>query len=168
MLDTGDFYSMGKNELPVGKAIQSVAGTRLLLSVKFGAAARTGRSAPRAKDARPAATKNFLAHSLSRLGVDFTSTIYRPARVDPNVPDRSIRSARSPTWFRPSYVRCIGLSEVGADTIRRAAEVISDLATCKSNVTALVSRSAGRSIIPALRELSIGMIGVPECFRAGC
>ena len=151
VLDTGDFYSMGKNELLVGKAIKG-RRDKVLLSVKFGAL-RGPDGALLGQDARPAATKNFLAHSLSRLGVDYID-IYRPARVDPNVPIADTVGAIA-DMVQAGYVRYIGLSEVGADTIRRAAEVSP---ICDVQIEyGLVSRSAERSIIPALRELSIGM-----------
>jgi aryl-alcohol dehydrogenase-like predicted oxidoreductase len=83
VLDTGDFYGMGRNELLVGKALKG-RRDKVLLSVKFGAF-RGPDGEFLGLDARPAATKNALAHSLSRLGVDYID-IYRPARLDPNVP----------------------------------------------------------------------------------
>jgi aryl-alcohol dehydrogenase-like predicted oxidoreductase len=126
VLDTGDFYSMGKNELLVGKAIKG-RRDKVLLSVKFGAL-RGPDGALLGQDARPAATKNFLAHSLSRLGVDYID-IYRPARVDPNVPIADTVGAIA-DMVQAGYVRYIGLSEVGADTIRRGRRY-SDL-HCKS------------------------------------
>src|SRR5262249_28593803 len=83
ILDTGDFYGMGKNELLVGKALRD-RRDKALLSVKFGGL-RGPDGAYLGFDARPLATKNFLAHSLSRLGVDYID-VYRPARLDPQVP----------------------------------------------------------------------------------
>lgn len=149
ILDTGDFYGMGKNELLVGKAI---AGRRdkALLSVKFG-----GMRAPDGAflgfDGRPAATKSFLAHSLSRLGVDHID-IYRPARLDPAVPIEDTIGAIA-DMVKAGYVRYIGLSEVGAATIRRAAKVhpICDLQIEYS----LVSRGPEETIFPTLAELGI-------------
>ncbi|UQA60549.1 aldo/keto reductase [Polyangium aurulentum] len=151
ILDTGDFYGMGKNELLVGKALQG-RRDKALLSVKFGAL-RGPDGALLGHDTRPAATKNFLAHSLSRLGVDHID-IYRPARLDPHVPIEDTVGAIA-DMVKAGYVRYIGLSEVGAETIRRAAKVhpICDLQI----EYALVSRSVEASIIPALRELGIAM-----------
>lgn len=151
VIDTGDFYGMGKNELLVGKALQG-RRDKALLSVKFGAL-RGPDGEFLGFDARPAATKSALAHSLSRLGVDYID-IYRPARLDPTVPIEDTVGAIA-DMVKAGYVRYIGLSEVGVETIRRAAAVhpICDLQI----EYALVSRNVEDSIIPALRELGIAM-----------
>ncbi|AKT41099.1 aldo/keto reductase [Chondromyces crocatus] len=150
LLDTGDFYSMGKNEMLVGKALR---GRRddALLSVKFGAL-RGPDGTHLGHDARPAAVKNFLAHSLSRLGVEYID-IYRPARLDPSVPIEDTIGAIA-DLVKAGYVRYIGLSEVGPETIRRAAKVHP---ICDVQLEyALVSRSV-ESILPTLREFGIAM-----------
>jgi aryl-alcohol dehydrogenase-like predicted oxidoreductase len=151
LLDTGDFYGMGRNELLVGKALQG-RRDKVLLSVKFGAL-RGPDGAVLGHDARPAATKNYLAYSLSRLGVDYID-IYRPARLDPDVPIEDTVGAVA-DMVKAGYVRYIGLSEVGVETIRRAAKVhpICDLQIEYS----LASRNAEARIIPALRDLGIAM-----------
>ncbi|HXD63002.1 MAG TPA: aldo/keto reductase [Solirubrobacteraceae bacterium] len=150
LIDTGDFYAMGKNELLVGKALAGGWRDKALLSVKFGGL-RGPDGAFLGHDARPAATKNFLAHSLSRLGVDHID-IYRPARLDPAVPIEETVGAIA-DMVKAGYVRYIGLSEVGAETIRRAAKVhpICDLQIEYS----LVSRGPEATIFPALVELGI-------------
>jgi aryl-alcohol dehydrogenase-like predicted oxidoreductase len=151
VLDTGDFYGMGKNELLVGKAL---AGRRdkALISVKFGAL-RAPDGAHVGFDARPAAVKNFLAHSLSRLGVDHID-IYRPARLDRNVPIEDTVGAIA-DMVKAGYVRHIGLSEVGVETIRRAAKVhpIVDVQL----EYGLMSRGIETRILPALAELGIAV-----------
>jgi aryl-alcohol dehydrogenase-like predicted oxidoreductase len=151
LIDTGDFYSSGKNELLVGKA---VAGRRdrAVLSVKFGAL-RAPDGAWLGFDARPAAVKNSLTHSLTRLGVDVID-IYRPARLDPAVPIEETIGAIA-DMVKAGYVRHIGLSEVGAETIRRAAAVhpIVDLQI----EYALVSRGPEAAIFPTLDELGIAV-----------
>jgi aryl-alcohol dehydrogenase-like predicted oxidoreductase len=151
LIDTGDFYAMGKNELLVGKALAGGWRDRAVVSVKFGAL-RAPDGSVLGYDARPAATKNFLAHSLSRLGLDHID-IYRPARLDPAVPIEETIGAIA-DMVKAGYVRHIGLSEVGPETIRRAARVhpISDLQIEYS----LISRGPETSIFPALRELGIG------------
>ncbi|HET6898274.1 MAG TPA: aldo/keto reductase [Vicinamibacteria bacterium] len=151
VIDTGDFYGMGKNELLVGRALQG-RRDKALLSVKFGAL-RGPDGAFLGFDARPAATKNYLAHSLSRLGVDHID-IYRPARLDPQVPIEDTVGAIA-EMVKAGHVRYIGLSEVGAETVRHAAAVhpISDLQI----EYGLASRGVEERIIPALRELGIGM-----------
>jgi aryl-alcohol dehydrogenase-like predicted oxidoreductase len=150
LLDTGDFYGIGKNELLVGKAIAG-RRDRALLSVKFGAL-RAPDGAFTGYDASPTAVKNSLAYSLTRLGVDYID-IYRPARLDPRVPIEDTIGAIA-DMVKAGYVRYIGLSEVGAETIRRAAKVhpIVDLQIEYS----LVSRNPEDKIFPALSELGIG------------
>ena len=151
VIDTGDFYGMGKNELLVGRALQG-RRDKAILSVKFGAL-RGPDGAFLGFDGRPAATKNFLTHSLSRLGVDHID-IYRPARLDAQVPIEDTVGAIA-EMVKAGYVRHVGLSEVGVETIRRAAAVhpISDLQI----EYGLASRGVEARIIPALRELGIGM-----------
>ena len=143
---------MGKNELLVGKALAGGWRDRVLVSVKFGAL-RAPDGGYLGYDARPAATKNFLAHSLSRLGVDHID-IYRPARLDPAVPIEDTIGAIA-DMVKAGYVRHIGLSEVGAETIRRAARVhpICDLQIEYS----LISRGPETTIFPTLRELGIAV-----------
>ena len=150
ILDTGDFYSTGRNELLVGKALAGGRRDKALLSVKFGAM-RGPDGAFIGYDTRPVATKNALAHSLTRLGVDHID-IYRPARLDPAVPIEDTIGAIA-DMVKAGYVRYIGLSEVGVETIRRAAKVhpICDLQIEYS----LVSRGPETAIFPALAELGI-------------
>jgi aryl-alcohol dehydrogenase-like predicted oxidoreductase len=150
LLDTGDFYGMGHNEMLLGRALRSLR-ERVVLSVKFGAQ-RAPHGAWLGFDARPAAVKTALAYSLKRLGVDFID-IYRPSRLDPNVPIEETIGAIA-EMVKAGYVRHIGLSEVGPETIRRAATVhaIVDLQI----EYALVSRGPEEKIFPALKELGIG------------
>lgn len=151
LLDTGDFYGMGHNELLVGRAIKD-RRDQALISVKFGAL-RSPDGAWLGFDGRPAAVKNFLSHTLTRLGVDHLD-IYRPARLDANVPIEDTVGAIA-DLIKAGYVRHIGLSEVGAETIRRAHAVhpIVDLQIEYS----LISRSPEAEIFPTLKELGIGV-----------
>lgn len=149
LLDTGDFYGMGHNEMLVGRAIRE-RRDRVLVSVKFGAL-RGPDGSWGGMDTRPAAVKNFVAYSLKRLGVDVID-VYRPARLDPAVPIEETVGAIA-DLIKAGYVRYVGLSEVGADTIRRAHAVhpIVDLQIEYS----LASRSAEAKIFPVLSELGI-------------
>lgn len=151
LLDTGDFYGMGHNEMLIGRAIKN-RRDNLLLSVKFGAM-RAPDGSWIGYDSRPAAVRNFLAYSLKRLGVDHVD-IYRPARLDPKVPIEDTVGAIA-DLVKAGYVRYIGLSEVGVDTIRRAHAVhpICDLQI----EYALISRNPETAIFPALEELRIGV-----------
>lgn len=150
LLDTGDFYGMGHNEHLVGRAI---AGKRdqVQLSVKFGAL-RTPDGGWSGVDTRPVAVKNFATYSLQRLGVEVID-VYRPARLDPSVPIEDTIGAIA-DLIAKGYVRHIGLSEVGVETIRRAHAVhpIADLQIEHS----LVSRGPEHEIFPVLRQLGIG------------
>jgi len=151
LIDTGDFYGMGHNELLIGRALKG-RRERALLSVKFGAL-RGPDASWVGYDARPAAVKNFLAHSLTRLGVDYID-IYRPARLDPAVPIEDTIGAIA-DMVKAGYVRSIGLSEVGPDTIRRAHAVhpIVDLQIEYS----VISRGPEARIFPLLADLGIGV-----------
>ena len=151
LIDTGDFYGMGHNEMLVGRALRFVR-EQALLSVKFGAQ-RGPDGSWIGYDARPAAVKTFLAYSLKRLGVEYID-IYRPARLDPQVPIEETVGAIA-EMITAGYVRHIGLSEVGPETMRRAAKVhpIVDLQIEYS----LVSRGPEAKILPAVDELGIGV-----------
>jgi aryl-alcohol dehydrogenase-like predicted oxidoreductase len=151
LLDTGDFYGMGHNELLIGRALRD-RPNQALLSVKFGALRAPGGGWI-GVDTRPAAVKNFLTYSLTRLGVDHID-IYRPARLDPAVPIEDTVGAIA-DLVKAGYVRGIGLSEVGVDTIERAHAVhpITDLQIEFS----LISRGPETRIFPRLAELGIGV-----------
>ncbi|MEH2367987.1 aldo/keto reductase [Nostoc sp.] len=151
LLDTGDFYASGHNEMLIGRAIKE-RRDKALVSVKFGAL-RTPDGGWLGIDACPSSVKNFVAYSLTRLGVDHID-IYRPARLDPQVPIEDTIGAIA-ELVTAGYVRHIGLSEVGADTIRRAHAIhpISDLQIEYS----LISRSPESEIFPVLEELGIGV-----------
>jgi aryl-alcohol dehydrogenase-like predicted oxidoreductase len=151
LLDTGDFYGAGHNEMLIGRALRD-RRDKALLSVKFGAL-RSPDGAWGGVDTRPVAVKNFAAYSLKRLGVDYID-IYRPSRLDPNVPIEDTVGAIV-DLIRAGYVRYIGLSEMGAATVRRAHAVhkISDLQIEYS----LVSRNPETGIFAALEELGVGV-----------
>jgi aryl-alcohol dehydrogenase-like predicted oxidoreductase len=152
LLDTGDFYGMGHNEMLIAEALKGVPREKFLVSVKFGALRDPARGWI-GVDTRPAAMKTFLAYSLQRLGVDYID-IYRPARLDPQVPIEETVGAIA-DMVKAGYVRHIGLSEIGAETLRRAAAVapICDLQIEYS----LISRGIETDILPAARELGIGI-----------
>ncbi len=152
LLDTGDFYGMGHNEMLIGEALRGVPRERYMLSVKFGAQ-RGPDGAWLGYDARPSALRTALAYSLTRLGTDHVD-VYRPARLDGNVPIEETIGAIA-ELVEQGYVRNIGLSELGAETIRRAAAVhpICDVQLEYS----LISRGIEESILPTCRELGIAV-----------
>jgi aryl-alcohol dehydrogenase-like predicted oxidoreductase len=149
LLDTGDFYGMGHNEMLIGRAIRG-RRDRVQLSVKFGAQ-RGPDGSWIGVDNRPVAVKTALAYTLKRLGVDHVD-VYRPARLDPQVPIEDTIGAIA-EMVKAGYVRHVGLSEVSAATVRKAHAVhpIADLQI----EHALVTRKPEETIFPTLRELGI-------------
>jgi len=152
LLDTGDFYGSGHNELLIQEALSGRKREEVVLSVKFGAL-RDPDGGFTGIDTRPVAVKNYLAQTLQRLGTDYVD-IYRPARLDPNVPiDDTVGAIAD--MVKAGHVRHIGLSEVSSETIRRAHAVhpIGDLQIEYS----LISRRPEDDVIPTCRELGIGV-----------
>src|SRR5438105_6358996 len=152
LLDTGDFYGMGHNEMLIREALAGRGRDKFQISVKFGAL-RDPAIAWLGYDSRPAAVRNFLSYSLQRLGVE-TIDIYRPARLDPSVPIEETVGAMS-DMVKAGWIRHIGLSEVGSDTIRRAHAVhpIADLQIEYS----LISRGIESDILKTCPELGIAV-----------
>jgi len=152
LIDTGDFYGMGHNEMLIREALASRIRDQVLFSVKFGAL-RDPAGGWSGYDCRPAAIKNYVTYSLRRLNTDYID-IYRPARLDPAVPIEDTVGAIG-DLIRAGYVRYIGLSEVGTSTLRRASAIhpICDLQMEYS----LFSRRLEDSILPVCRELGIGI-----------
>ncbi|WP_328551505.1 aldo/keto reductase [Streptomyces sp. NBC_00358] len=152
LIDTGDFYGMGHNELLIAEALRGRNRDSYRLSVKFGMLRGPGPQFG-GVDGRPEAVKNFLAYSLTRLGTDHID-IYRPARLDPAVPiEETVGAIKE--LIDAGYVRHLGLSEVDAATVRRAHAVhpVADLQIEYS----LISRAVEAEILPTLRDLGIGL-----------
>ncbi|OGP50285.1 MAG: aldo/keto reductase [Deltaproteobacteria bacterium RBG_13_43_22] len=152
LFDTGDFYGAGHNEMLIREALRGRNRDQVLLSVKFGAL-RSPAGAFLGFDGRPLAVKNFISYSLKRLGTEYID-IYRPSRIDPNVPIEETIGAVA-DLIKAGHVRWLGLSEASAQTIRRAHSVhpVADLQIEYS----LMSRSVEKEILPTLRELRIGL-----------
>jgi aryl-alcohol dehydrogenase-like predicted oxidoreductase len=153
MLDTGDFYGMGHNEMLIRKALEGGRRERAFIAVKFGA-----MRGPDLKflgdDGRPSSVKNFLAYTLRRLGTDWVD-LYQPARLDPTVPIEETVGAIA-DMVKAGYVRHIGLSEVSARSIRRA-HAVHPIAALQIEYS-LVSRNIEREILPTIRELGIALV----------
>jgi len=152
LLDSGDYYGMGHNELLIARALKGRSRENVCISLKFGAQ-RDPKGNWLGIDGRPSAVKTSLSYSLKRLGTDYID-IYRPGRLDPAVPIEDTVGAIA-EMVKAGFVRHVGLSEVGAATIRRAHAIhpISDLQIEYS----LVSRSLESEILPTCRELGIGI-----------
>lgn len=152
LLDTGDYYAMGANEMLIRRALEGRERDAAVISVKFGVL-RDPRGGWAGVDGRPVAVKNFLAYSLRRLGTDHVD-VYRLGRYNPEVPIEETVGAIG-EMVQAGYVRHVGLSEVGAETIRRAHAVhpICDLQIEYS----LISRGIEAEILPTCEELGIGV-----------
>ncbi len=153
MIDTGDFYGMGHNEMLIRDALKGGKRERAFIAVKCGA-----MRAPDLKylgdDGRPAAVKNFLSYSLRRLGTDYID-LYQPSRVDPAVPIEDTVGAIA-EMVKAGYVRHIGVSEASAQTVRRA-HAVHPIAALQIEYS-LFSRGIEREILPTLRELGIALV----------
>ncbi len=155
LIDTGDFYGMGHNELLIGRALRELGPAtreKIVLSVKFGAM-RTPSGAWLGFEGRPAAVKNFLAYSLVRLGVREID-IYRPARLDDKIPVEEMMGGVA-DMVRQGFVRQAGLSEVGVETARRAQTVIP--ITDVQLEYGLPTRGMEAKVLPGLGALGIGV-----------
>jgi aryl-alcohol dehydrogenase-like predicted oxidoreductase len=152
LLDTGDFYGMGHNELLLRDALRGVERSAVFIQVKFGGQ-RDPSGAFIGHDTSPVAAKNSLAYSLTRLGTDYVD-LYQPARLDARVPIEETVGAIA-ELIQAGYVRYLGLSEMGADTIRRA-HAVHPVAALQIEYS-LMSRGIEERILPAVRELGIGV-----------
>ncbi len=152
LIDTGDFYGMGDNEMLIAKALAGSRRDRLFIQVKFGAQ-RDPAGNFIGFDGRPASVKTALAYTLKRLNTEYID-LYQPARLDPSVPIEETVGAIS-EMIQAGYVRHVGLSEVGAETIRRANAA--HPVTALQIEYSLMSRSIESEILPAVRELGIGV-----------
>ena len=155
LIDTGDFYGMGHNELLIARALSELAPAtreRLILSVKFGAQ-RTPAGAWSHFEGRPAAVKNFLAYSLTRLGVP-SIAIYRPARLSDQVPIEETIGAVN-DMIKQGFVKYAALSEVSVETARRA-QAVTPITDVQLEY-GLTTRNMEANVIPGLRELGIGV-----------
>jgi aryl-alcohol dehydrogenase-like predicted oxidoreductase len=152
LLDTGDFYGMGHNEMLLRDALRGVSRGSVFIQVKFGGQ-RDPRGAFIGHDASPNAVKNSLAYSLQRLGTDYVD-LYQPARLDPRVPIEDTVGAIA-EMIEAGFVRYLGLSEMGAATIRRAHAV--HPVTALQIEYSLMSRGIEAQILPTVRELGIGV-----------
>jgi aryl-alcohol dehydrogenase-like predicted oxidoreductase len=152
LLDSGDYYGMGHNELLIREALRDRDRNRVIISVKFGAL-RAPDNAFIDIDGRPVAVRNFLAYSLRRLGTDYID-VYRLGRVDPQVPIEETVGAIA-EMIAAGYVRHVGLSEAGAETVRRAhaTHPVADLQIEYS----VLSRGIEAKILPTCRELGVGV-----------
>ncbi|MCB1155770.1 aldo/keto reductase, partial [bacterium] len=143
---------MGHNELLIREALAGRRREDVFIAVKFGAQRGPDRGFL-GLDNRPAAVKTALAYTLERLGTDYVD-LYQPARVDPAVPIEDTVGAIK-DMIDAGHVRYIGLSEAGADTLRRA-HAVHPIAWLQIEYS-LMARGIEKEILPAARSLSVSI-----------
>jgi aryl-alcohol dehydrogenase-like predicted oxidoreductase len=153
LIDTGDFYGMGHNEMLIGEALKGGKRERAFLAVKFGNL-RAPDGSMTGYDLRPAAVKNFLAYSLRRLKTDYVD-LYQPSRYDRVVALEDTLGAIA-DLKKAGYVRHIGLSEVSGRTLKRAAANF-PIAALQIEYS-LASRGIEREVLPAARALKVPVV----------
>ncbi len=151
LLDTGDFYGDGHNESLIREALQGFRRENMFISVKFDGIHRSPDDKYGVEDNKPEAIRDFLKYTLQRLGVEYID-LYQPARIDPKIPVEETIGAIS-DLIKEGYVRHVGLSEVGAKTIRRA-HATHPLSWVQSEYS-LFNREIELEILPTLQELGI-------------
>jgi pyridoxine 4-dehydrogenase len=152
MLDTGDFYGSGHNEMLIREALATRRREDVFIAVKFGAM-RDPKGGFIGIDVRPQAVRNFLAYTLQRLGTDYVD-LYMPARITPETPIEDTVGAIQ-EMVEAGFVRHIGLSEVNEDTLRRA-HAVHPIAALQIEYS-LISRGIEARILPAARELGVAI-----------
>jgi aryl-alcohol dehydrogenase-like predicted oxidoreductase len=152
LLDTGDFYGMGHNEILIAEALSGIARDRVYIAVKFGALRDPGGGWG-GFDSRPAHIRNYLAQTLRKLRTDYVD-LYQPSRVDPNVPIEEVMGTLA-ELKKAGWIRDIGLSEAGPETLRRAAKV-HKVAALQIEYS-LMSRSIEAKVLPVCRELGMAV-----------
>ncbi len=159
-LNTADFYHHGQSEMIIGEALKSRRREDVFISVKFG-----GMTAPNGMfygiDSRPEAAKNYLSYTLKRLGTDYVD-LYQPARINPHIPVEETIGAVA-ELVQAGYVRHVGISEVDGDTLRRAHAVHPILLV--EVQYSLLNRSIENSLLPAARELGVGVVAFANLFH---
>ena len=150
--DTADMYGVGANEELVGRAVR---GRRdgLIIATKFGNV-RAPDGAYLGVSGKPDYVKNACDASLKRLGIDVIDLYYQH-RVDPEVPIEDTVGAMA-DLVRVGKVRCLGLSEAGPATIRRA-HAVHPIAALQTEYS-LWSRDPEAEILPMVRSLGIGFV----------
>jgi aryl-alcohol dehydrogenase-like predicted oxidoreductase len=153
LLDSGDFYGMGHNELLIRDALKSCRRDQVSLSIKFGAL-RDWQGNFLGFDGRPAAVKTFISYSLQRLNTDYID-FYFPSRVDPAVPIEETVGAVS-DLVKEGKVRYVGLSEAPASALRRA-HAVHPVSALEIEYS-IISRDIEQETLHAARELGIGIL----------
>lgn len=152
-INTADFYHAGESEMVVGNALKGISRDKVYVSVKFGAL-----SAPNGMmygmDVHPFRVKNYLAHSLARLGLDYID-LYQPGRIDLGIPVEETVGAIS-ELVKEGYVRHIGLSQIDANTLERA-NAVHPIHSVEMEYS-LFNRSIESELLPAARRHGISVV----------
>ena len=162
-LDTADYYRTGHNEELIAQAIRGKRD-KAFLSVKTGQMVTQGPNgamAPGKTNGHPDYIRNAIMYSLHRLKTDYID-LYTPARVDPGIPIEDTIGALA-DLVQKGLVRYIGLSEASAESIRKAAAV--HPITALQIEYSLWSRDIEMDVLPAIRELGIGLVAYAPLSR---
>ncbi|GMK39739.1 aldo/keto reductase [Paenibacillus sp. CCS19] len=152
-LNTADFYGAGRSEMTIAEALKGYKRDEYYISLKFGAL-NTLDGSLYGLDVSPHHVKNYLAHSLKRLNLDYID-LYQPARIDLGIPVEETIGAIS-ELVQAGYVKQIGISQVDAETLRRA-HATHPISLAEIEYS-LFNRSMEKEILPTARELGIGVV----------
>ncbi len=159
-LNTADFYGHGESEITIREALKTVRREDVFISVKFG-----GLIAPDGRfygiDVRPQIVKSYLSYTLKRLGTDYVD-LYQPSRIDNNIPVEETIGAVA-DMISAGYVRSVGISEVDADTLRKA-HAVHPISLVEMEYS-ILNRGIEESLIPTARELGIGIVAFGTLFH---
>ena len=153
-LNTGDFYGHGESELVIREALKTRKREDIFIAVKFG-----GMLTPDDRfygiDVRPQNVQNYLAYTLKRLGTDYVD-LYQPARINPHIPVEDTIGAVA-DLVKAGYVRSVGITEIDAETLRRAHAV--------HPISLVEVRYSLLGILPTARELGIDVVTFANLFH---
>lgn len=149
--DTAEVYGPYNNEELVGEALEPVRN-KVVIATKFGFDIQNGKSV--GINSRPEKIRHAVEGSLKRLRIDVIDLLYQH-RVDPNVPIEDVAGTVK-ELIKEGKVKYFGLSEAGANTVRRA-HVVQPLSALQSEYS-LWTRQHEQEIIPAIEELGIGLV----------
>lgn len=159
LIDTGDFYGMGHNEMLLGRALKG-RREQAALTVKFGAL-RDAAQGWIGVEGRAPLVKTFLAYSLKRLQTNYIDG-YFPARINPQIPIEETIGAVA-EMVQAGYVRHIGLSEVNVEQVRRA-HAVHPISFVEIEYS-LWTRDIEDELLPVLRQLGIGVLAYSPLSR---
>lgn len=153
LLNTADFYGSGTSEMLIGEALKGYDRDRAFISLKFGAL-MDPKGRMYGLDVDPKNIKNYITYSLKRLNVDYID-LYQPARIDLGIPVEETIGAIA-DLVKEGYVKHIGLTQVDAETLRKANSV-HPISLVELEYS-LFNRKIEKELLPTARELGIDVV----------